>query len=73
MTTHLACKGHIVAVADAATAQEILVRWQALPGGRDACFIGRIKAGDRRVILETELGGRRVLDELEDDPLPRIC
>jgi len=21
----------------------------------------------------TELGGRRVLDELEDDPLPRIC
>ena len=34
---------------------------------------GRIEAGDRRVILETELGGRRVLDEPEDDPLPRIC
>jgi hydrogenase expression/formation protein HypE len=69
----LACEGRIVAVADAATAQEILVRWQALPGGRDTCLIGRIEAGDRRVILETELGGRRVLDELEDDPLPRIC
>lgn len=25
------------------------------------------------VILETELGGERLLDELEDDPLPRIC
>jgi hypothetical protein len=21
----------------------------------------------------TSLGGRRILDELEDDPLPRIC
>ena len=69
----LACEGRIVAVADTATAQEILVRWQALPGGRDACLIGCIEAGNSRVILQTELGGRRVLDELEDDPLPRIC
>jgi hydrogenase expression/formation protein HypE len=29
--------------------------------------------GGGRVILETPLGGRRILDELEDDPLPRIC
>ena len=69
----LACEGRIVAVADAATAEDILARWQALPAGRDARIIGRIEAGDSRVILETELGGRRVLDELEDDPLPRIC
>jgi hydrogenase expression/formation protein HypE len=26
-----------------------------------------------RVILETAIGGERVLEELEDDPLPRIC
>jgi hydrogenase expression/formation protein HypE len=69
----LACEGRIVAVADAATAAAVLARWQALPAGRDASIIGRIEAGDSRVILETELGGRRVLDELEDDPLPRIC
>ena len=23
--------------------------------------------------LQTELGGERILEELEDDPLPRIC
>lgn len=69
----LACEGRIVAVADAAAAETVLARWRALPQGRDACIIGRIEAGDSRVILETELGGRRVLDELEDDPLPRIC
>jgi len=70
---YLACEGRIVAVADAAAAKEILARWQALPLGADARIIGRIEAGDSRVILETDLGGRRILDELEDDPLPRIC
>lgn len=70
---YLACEGRIVAVADAAAAVEILARWQALPQGTVACIIGRIEAGDSRVILETDLGGRRILDELEDDPLPRIC
>ncbi len=70
---YLACEGRIVAVADAATAEDIRVRWQKLDQGADACIIGRIEAGDNRVILTTELGGRRILDELEDDPLPRIC
>jgi hydrogenase expression/formation protein HypE len=70
---YLACEGRIVAVADAPTAQEILARWQTLPEGAAACIIGRVEAGDGRVILETSLGGRRILDELEDDPLPRIC
>ena len=32
-----------------------------------------VRAEDKRVILETPLGGERFLEELEDDPLPRIC
>ena len=70
---YLACEGRIVAVADAKTANEVLARWQALPQGAEARVIGRIETGGARVILQTGLGGRRVLDELEDDPLPRIC
>lgn len=69
----LACEGRVVAVADPFAANDVLARWRALPEGRDACIIGRIEMGGGRVILETGLGGRRVLDELEDDPLPRIC
>jgi hydrogenase expression/formation protein HypE len=69
----LACEGRIVAVADAAAADTVLARWRALPQGSGARRIGRVEAGAPRVILETPLGGRRVLDELEDDPLPRIC
>ena len=70
---YLACEGRIVAVAEATAADEVLARWQALSAGTDARIIGRVEAGAARVILETRLGGRRVLDELEDDPLPRIC
>jgi hydrogenase expression/formation protein HypE len=70
---YLACEGRVVAVVKAEIAAEVLARWQALQQGTDARIIGHIEAGDSRVILETELGGRRILDELEDDPLPRIC
>ena len=45
----------------------------ALPSGRDAAIIGRIQEQPQRVILRTPLGGERVIEELEDDPLPRIC
>lgn len=69
----LACEGRVVAVAAPDAALEVLARWRALPGGVDAAIIGRVEAGAGRLILETELGGRRVLEELEDDPLPRIC
>ncbi|AAZ97339.1 Hydrogenase expression/formation protein HypE [Thiobacillus denitrificans ATCC 25259] len=70
---YLACEGRIVAVTDASAAGELLERWRAVRGGEDAAIIGRIDEAGARVILETELGGRRVIDELEDDPLPRIC
>jgi hydrogenase expression/formation protein HypE len=69
----LACEGRVVAVASPEAANEILGRWRRLPGGSEAALIGRIEAGADRLVLETPLGGRRILEELEDDPLPRIC
>jgi hydrogenase expression/formation protein HypE len=50
-----------------------LAAWRALPAGQDAAAIGRVNRAERHVVLETELGGARLLEELEDDPLPRIC
>jgi hydrogenase expression/formation protein HypE len=70
---YLACEGRVVAVVETSQAKDALARWQALPQGRDAAIIGSIKEGRAHVSLETELGGERLLEELEDDPLPRIC
>ena len=69
----LACEGRVVAIVDADEADAALEVWQSLPQGSDAAIIGSIVEGDGHVILETELGGERLLEELEDDPLPRIC
>jgi hydrogenase expression/formation protein HypE len=70
---YLACEGRVVAVVAEDQAEDALSRWQALPQGGEAGLIGTITQTGQRVILETELGGERVLEELEDDPLPRIC
>lgn len=70
---YLACEGRVVAVIDATQAESALAAWRQLPEGRQAAIIGYISSHDKHVVLETELGGERLLEELEDDPLPRIC
>jgi len=71
---YLACEGRVVAVVAEEAAEQALAAWQQLPQGSDATIIGSIGNTDRpRVVLETPLGGERILEELEDDPLPRIC
>ena len=70
---YLACEGRVVAVLDNQQADAALARWQALPQGEEAAIIGVITDEPPIVVLETELGGERVLEELADDPLPRIC
>jgi hydrogenase expression/formation protein HypE len=70
---YLACEGRVVAVVAPEEAGRLLEAWRALPEGSGAAEIGRVEEGAPRVVLETEIGGERLLDELEDDPLPRIC
>lgn len=70
---YLACEGRVVAIVAPEVADEALAIWQQTPGGEGAAIIGTIEEGRAQVLLETEIGGSRVLDELEDDPLPRIC
>jgi hydrogenase expression/formation protein HypE len=69
---YMACEGRVVAIlapADAGRAVDAL----KAAGYAEASLIGELRAGPGRVVLETPLGGERILDELEDDPLPRIC
>ncbi len=69
----LACEGRVVAVVAQDDADRALRALQALPSGREAAIIGRVQEQPVRVLLETTIGGERVIEELEDDPLPRIC
>jgi hydrogenase expression/formation protein HypE len=69
----LACEGRVVAVVAADAAGRALVELQSLSCAREAAIIGRIQAQPVRLLLETSIGGERAIEELEDDPLPRIC
>ena len=70
---YLACEGRVVAVVAPEDAEPALAAWRALAQGEDAQMIGTVSGGRAHVVLETEIGGERMLEELEDDPLPRIC
>jgi len=69
----LACEGRVVAVVEPGQAKLVLEKWQSVANGADAAIIGHVDDGLSQVILHTSLGGERFLEELEDDPLPRIC
>lgn len=70
---YLACEGRVVAVVDPTEAEELVKQWRELPEGHGTKIIGTIDTQEKSVILETPIGGERILEELEDDPLPRIC
>ena len=60
-----------VAAADAARALEVL-RGHDVSAG--ACAIGEVSAGaSGRVVMTSAIGGRRVVDMLSGEQLPRIC
>ncbi len=68
---YLACEGRVVAVVAPESAAAALAALKAV--APQASLIGEIRADAPQVILDTAFGGQRWLDELEDDPLPRIC
>jgi hydrogenase expression/formation protein HypE len=70
---YLACEGRVLAVVAAEQAETALAAWRQLAQGEQAAIIGSVHAAEQHVVLQTELGGERLLEELEDDPLPRIC
>ncbi len=73
---YLACEGRVVAVIGEDHAAAALARWRELAQGEQAAIIGQVTEaaeGQAQVVLETGLGGERILEQLESDPLPRIC
>jgi len=68
---YLACEGRLVAVVAESSSEAALAALRRV--APLAAVIGKVSAGQSRVILATRFGGQRLLDELEDDPLPRIC
>ena len=69
---YLACEGRVVAVVSKDDADKVLNHWQQFTQGKEAAIIAEV-TNENYVAIKTPLGGERLLDELEDEPLPRIC
>lgn len=71
---HIANEGKCVAIVDAAHADAALAALRAHPLGACAARIGVVQADEHHFVqMRTRLGGRRVVDWLTGEPLPRIC
>jgi hydrogenase expression/formation protein HypE len=71
---YIANEGKIIAVVAREKASSILSKMKKHPLGKESAIIGEItKENKRRVVLETIIGGTRIIDRLVGDQLPRIC
>jgi hydrogenase expression/formation protein HypE len=71
---YVANEGRLVAFVGPERAEDALAALAAVPGSEQAAEIGEVKTDPAGLVLvETAFGGRRVMDMLVGDPLPRIC
>jgi hydrogenase expression/formation protein HypE len=71
---NVANEGKLIAICASADAPKLLAVMRAHPLGVDAARIGEVIADDHHFVqLTTAFGGRRIVDWLAGDQLPRIC
>jgi hydrogenase expression/formation protein HypE len=71
---YVANEGKLVAIAPAAEAAPLLAAMRAHPLGRDAALVGEVVEDPHRFVqMDTSFGGRRNVDWLTGEQLPRIC
>ena len=71
---YVACEGRLIAVVADEAADAALERLRSHPVGAGAAVVGEVRAEPAELVLmETALGGSRIVDMLVGDPLPRIC
>jgi hydrogenase expression/formation protein HypE len=71
---YVANEGKMVVFVAAEAADRALTALRGVPGCEEAAEIGEVRTEPPGMVLvQTSFGGRRVMDQLVGDPLPRIC
>ncbi|HWR73715.1 MAG TPA: hydrogenase expression/formation protein HypE [Nitrospirota bacterium] len=71
---YVANEGILIAILDSDHADAVLATMKNHPHGRNAVLIGEVAdAPSGMVLLETGIGGSRIVDMLPGEMLPRIC
>ncbi|MCE1240764.1 MAG: hydrogenase expression/formation protein HypE [Azonexaceae bacterium] len=71
---YVANEGKLVAICAENDAERLLTAMRAHPLGEAAAIVGTVQADDHHFVqMTTAFGGRRIVDWLSGDQLPRIC
>lgn len=71
---YVANEGKLLAIVPRADAARVLAAMRRRPEGREACVVGEVvEDAAALVVLRTVVGGRRIVDMLQGEQLPRIC
>jgi hydrogenase expression/formation protein HypE len=71
---YVANEGKVLVLVAPEDADLVLNKMRQHPLGRGSCIIGRVVSEHPgRVVMQTSIGGRRIVDMLSGEQLPRIC
>lgn len=71
---YVANEGKLIAICPAQEAQAVLAAMKADPHGKEAVIVGRVTEDNAGYVeMVTTVGGRRAVDWLNAEQLPRIC
>jgi hydrogenase expression/formation protein HypE len=71
---YVANEGKLLAVVADKDAEVVLGTMHQCPAGREATIIGEVTEADSgRVVMQTKIGGTRIVDMMTGEQLPRIC
>ncbi|MFO8109378.1 MAG: hydrogenase expression/formation protein HypE [Thermoplasmata archaeon] len=66
-------EGKMIIAVHPSNAEKVLKEVRKTENGKYAKIIGEVVEDVKGVVLETEVGGKRILDPPMGDPVPRIC
>lgn len=67
-------EGKVLTIVSSEIAEELIIELRKIEASKDAAIIGEVvDYATSKLILKGGLGGKRILDKLTHDALPRIC
>jgi len=71
---YIANEGKVILICDETVSEEVISIMHKYEEGKNTAVVGQIEENEKgKVLLETFIGGRRILPLLTEEQLPRIC
>jgi hydrogenase expression/formation protein HypE len=70
---HMSNEGTVVMTVGAESAEDILSALRGFDTTKDAKRVGKVSEGKPRVVMKTQIGGRKLIQVPYGEPVPRVC